>query len=294
VAIHAVVAVALLLGALIQAVAAVVLWRRRRVPAWVAGVSVSLFVIVFLEVGARLQQVVLAARANWRRHLRLAGATGEQAGHPVADDRSAVVTVNYSSQLRRGVTRRDLLKLAAATGLAPWLLPGCSGVRPLPALLRSRGPLPPRFATHLPIPSALAVTREADGSDRCTLTLREGVQQILPDRTTLVWGGDGMFPCPTIEARSGRRLVLRLRNELPVPTVMHLHGGKTPAASDFSTPLRLGVRTRTHGPMRSAYLCLLSDKDPAANVVSPLCHQRLAVYRAGSKSSIGFPSGSST
>jgi hypothetical protein len=49
--VHAIVAVALQLGALIQAVAAVVLWQRRRVPTWVAGVSIGLFVIVFLQVG---------------------------------------------------------------------------------------------------------------------------------------------------------------------------------------------------------------------------------------------------
>jgi Na+/proline symporter len=51
VTVHAVVAVALQFGALIQAVTAVVLWRRRRVPAWMAGLSIGLFVIVFLEVG---------------------------------------------------------------------------------------------------------------------------------------------------------------------------------------------------------------------------------------------------
>lgn len=51
VTVHAVVALALQLGALVQAVAAVILWRRRRVPAGVAGISLGLFVIVFLEVG---------------------------------------------------------------------------------------------------------------------------------------------------------------------------------------------------------------------------------------------------
>ena len=48
---HAIVAVALQVGALVQAVAAVVAWRRRRVPPWVAGVSVGLFVMVFLQTG---------------------------------------------------------------------------------------------------------------------------------------------------------------------------------------------------------------------------------------------------
>jgi spore coat protein A len=152
-----------------------------------------------------------------------------------------------------------MLKLAAATGLAPWLVTGCGRIRPLPSLLRSRGPLPSRFATPLPIPPVLAGTREADGIDRCTLTLREGVQQILPDRMTRVWGGDGRFPCPTIEARRGRPLVLRLRNELPVPTVMHLHGGKTPAASDgYPTDLVL--------PMRGGFLTHGHMPDPRARV----------------------------
>jgi spore coat protein A len=48
----------------------------------------------------------------------------------------------------------------------------------------------------------------------------------------MVWGYDGIFPGPTIEARSGRKIVVRQRNELPVPVVVHLHGGKTPPDSD--------------------------------------------------------------
>lgn len=48
---HSIGARALLLGVLIQAVAAVVLWRRRRIPVWVAGVSIGLLLTVFLEVG---------------------------------------------------------------------------------------------------------------------------------------------------------------------------------------------------------------------------------------------------
>ena len=47
----AIVAVALQFGVFIQAVAAVVQWRRRRVPAWVAGASIGLFVSIFLQVG---------------------------------------------------------------------------------------------------------------------------------------------------------------------------------------------------------------------------------------------------
>jgi hypothetical protein len=49
--VHAVVAVTLQFGALIQAAAAVVLWRQRRVPAWMAGLSIGLFVTMLLQVG---------------------------------------------------------------------------------------------------------------------------------------------------------------------------------------------------------------------------------------------------
>jgi Na+/proline symporter len=50
VTVHGAVAVALQVVALIQAVTAIVLWRRRRVPGAIAGLSVGLFVIVFLQV----------------------------------------------------------------------------------------------------------------------------------------------------------------------------------------------------------------------------------------------------
>jgi len=48
---HAGVALALQLGALIQAVTALVLWRRNRAPAWVAGISIGLFAMVLLQAG---------------------------------------------------------------------------------------------------------------------------------------------------------------------------------------------------------------------------------------------------
>ena len=50
-AIHASVALALQVGTAIQAATAVLLWRRRRVPAWVAGLGLGLFVVMFLQVG---------------------------------------------------------------------------------------------------------------------------------------------------------------------------------------------------------------------------------------------------
>ena len=50
-AVHGAVALALQAGAFIQAVTAIVLWRRGRVPPWVAGLGIGLFAMVFLQVG---------------------------------------------------------------------------------------------------------------------------------------------------------------------------------------------------------------------------------------------------
>lgn len=48
---HAAGAIALQCGVLLQAVSALVLWRTRRLPGWVAGMCLGLLVVVFLEAG---------------------------------------------------------------------------------------------------------------------------------------------------------------------------------------------------------------------------------------------------
>lgn len=59
-----------------------------------------------------------------------------------------------------------------------------------------------------------------------------GQQQFLPDTPTEIWGYNGTFPGPTIEACRGRPVVVTHRNELSVPTVVHLHGGVIPPEMD--------------------------------------------------------------
>ena len=53
-----------------------------------------------------------------------------------------------------------------------------------------------------------------------------------PGRTTGAWGFNGRVPGPTIEARVGDVLEVRLTNRLPEPTVIHWHGLRIPAAMD--------------------------------------------------------------
>ena len=111
-------------------------------------------------------------------------------------------------------------------------------------LLPSRAPLPPRFVSPFVVPPVKRPLRQAQGTGTqgqgtgtggdttYEIVQRLAPVEILPGLTTQVMGYDGLFPGPTITARRGERVVVRHRNELPVPTVVHLHGGHTPAMSD--------------------------------------------------------------
>jgi spore coat protein A len=88
------------------------------------------------------------------------------------------------------------------------------------------------FAVPLPIPPAAKPAHARGGTDHYEITQGVGKQEILPGLETEVWGYDGVFPRPTIEARRDRIVVIRQTNELPVPVSVYLHGGKTPPESD--------------------------------------------------------------
>jgi spore coat protein A len=85
------------------------------------------------------------------------------------------------------------------------------------------------------------------------LSVREFGQKVHRDLPpTRMWGFEGSFPGPTIETQSGAGMLVEWANELPhqhllpvdhtlhgaeksipeVRSVIHLHGGRTPAASD--------------------------------------------------------------
>lgn len=139
----------------------------------------------------------------------------------------------------RGMSRRGFLRAgagvgaAAALGAAGWVgvpritEPGQPGV-----LLPSATPLPRPFRTELPIPPVLQPVRADATTDYYDIVQQRAHLDILPGLRTEAWTYHGTFPGPTIRARSGRATAVRHRNELPHPTVVHLHGGHTPADSD--------------------------------------------------------------
>ena len=149
-------------------------------------------------------------------------------------------------------SRREFLKLGLAGGMAlalPFGTSACSGPGEgsTGTLLRSRATLPRSFIVPLPVPEVLEPVRSEASGDRYEVVQKAGRQEILPGLKTEVWGYNGTFPGPTVEARSGRRAVVRQWNELPVPVSTHLHGGKTPPESDgYPTDLILPLGQQTH------------------------------------------------
>jgi len=133
------------------------------------------------------------------------------------------------------LSRRGFLGLlgCAAAGAA---LSGCglgTGTGSTGEQLVSAVPLPEPFRVPLPVPPlARPIGVDATGAELYAVTQRVGQVEILPGLRTPVLGYDGIYPGPTFETRRGRPIVVRHRNELPVPTVVHLHGGHTSAEHD--------------------------------------------------------------
>ena len=172
------------------------------------------------------------------------------------------------------IERRGFLGLvgggAAGAGLA-----GCGiDLRPLVGngsqqtaeLLRSAAPSPPPFTVALPVPP---VRRPVGGLIEVVQQVAEA--EILPGLRTAVLGYDGIFPGPTIESRRGEPVRVRHRNELPVPTVVHLHGGHTPPEHDgwpMDLLLPAGSRDWDGGPAPSTSRCPSAAPISGATAVS--------------------------
>jgi spore coat protein A, manganese oxidase len=134
-----------------------------------------------------------------------------------------------------GLSRRGFLGLlggAAAVGALSGCGLGATGGS-TGEQVASAAALPEPFRVPLPVPPvARPVGVDPTGADLYRVTQRVADVEILPGLRTPILGYDGIFPGPTFETRRGRPVVVRHRNELPVPTVVHLHGGHTPAESD--------------------------------------------------------------
>ena len=118
---------------------------------------------------------------------------------------------------------------ASALGAA-----GCGLIRRRPEarLLASHIQPPHPFKVALPMPPVLKPVKISAVTDFYEMAVYPAEVEILPGVKTKIWGYEGSFPGPTIEASRGRQIDLLQKNLLPVPIVTHLHGGCTPPESD--------------------------------------------------------------
>lgn len=145
-------------------------------------------------------------------------------------------------------TRRQFLKVSGITMggfVVPWKWSKANGaVSPLdPTTI-------PKFEDPLPIPAVLKPTGNSKNAASYKVTMTEFQQHVLPismGLATTVWGYEGSFPGPTIEARRNKPVAVKWINELQmshilpvdttlhgtnmgepeVRTVVHLHGAHT-------------------------------------------------------------------
>jgi spore coat protein A, manganese oxidase len=111
----------------------------------------------------------------------------------------------------------------------------------------------PKFVDPLPIPQVLQPVRVTDGIPLYQVRMRQNQQQLHRDfNPTTIWGYNGIYPGPTIEARRNHPVRVHWINDLPathllpvdtsihgaedfrpaVRNVVHLHDGNTPAEFD--------------------------------------------------------------
>ncbi len=144
------------------------------------------------------------------------------------------------------LNRRDLLKqvFAASSALA------------LRDRLPSQTPVSPRelpnpalgFHDELPIPSRLAPEEKRKGSVVYRVRMKEGMHSMhssLPPAR--MWGYEGHYPGPTIEAFRGERVEVIWENRLPAEHLFkvdpHIHGAMPPTPEVRTVPHLHGART---------------------------------------------------
>ncbi|MDN5688299.1 MAG: multicopper oxidase family protein [Brachybacterium sp.] len=145
-----------------------------------------------------------------------------------------------------GISRRSFLTGAAVVGSGGslvWAL-RARGAASTGTLLRSSIPRPTPFATPLTTPPVLEPVESTAEADVYAITQRRAEAEIVDGLRTPIWGYEGIFPGPTIVSRRGRRTRITHRNELPSPTVVHLHGGHiAPEHDGYPTDLILPAGT---------------------------------------------------
>jgi spore coat protein A, manganese oxidase len=133
---------------------------------------------------------------------------------------------------RRDFMRNGFASVAMLCALgSPASLGGRRVVTSAAMRAQARSPFTP-FRRDLPRIPELQPVRRTRTRDVYDVTIQEGMAEVLPGFQTPIYGYEGVYPGPTIRARTGREVVVRQRNALTFESNVHLHGGSVPPGHD--------------------------------------------------------------
>ncbi|MEV0252506.1 multicopper oxidase domain-containing protein [Nocardia sp. NPDC050712] len=135
-----------------------------------------------------------------------------------------------SSVSRSRWLRRLLFGVLALAVVVPGAAGGCTAWVYTSAAVSTVGTTD--FRNELAIPPLAPSTIGPDGSRVFELDMRSGTKEFRPGKITETWGFNGDYLGPTLRARRGERVEVRVRNQLPEASTVHWHGMHVPAAMD--------------------------------------------------------------
>jgi spore coat protein A, manganese oxidase len=113
-------------------------------------------------------------------------------------------------------TLRELAGIGSASQREGLVDPDPNTLRDHISPCENNSPVGPKFTQPLPIPPTAQVVNVPDATaDTYVIEERRGTAQIVPNKTTPIWGYDGILPGPTILARKGRQVNVTFANNLP-------------------------------------------------------------------------------
>jgi spore coat protein A len=144
---------------------------------------------------------------------------------------------------------------------------------------QAQSPFQP-FLRDLPLIPELRPVQRTRTRDVYDITMREAVAEVLPGFQTPIYGYNGIYPGPTIRARTAREVVVRQRNSLPFEANVHLHGGSVTAPHD-GHPMDLiapGASFEYHYPNDQDAASLWYHDHAHGRTSRTLYHGLLAMY----------------
>jgi blue copper oxidase len=119
------------------------------------------------------------------------------------------------------------MKMGSMPGMAHGGMPGMgAGIAPSAAAPSGV------FTRPMPIPAQLDGQAQADGSLAYALQIAPGTSTLLAGVQTPTWGYNGAYLGPTLRIPRGKRVRIKVRNDLNQPTTTHWHGAHVPGTMD--------------------------------------------------------------